>query len=575
MLIPDAFSILSEANLKIASLGSEIVDQDGTPKQPKTIRQLIRVRQLYNLLLKFIFLNGGGTAISYTIGENDAALNRLLLQLKRAAKIASFPIIPTPIQTFVSTYQDAGTIIIDINHNISGVNNITMTGTLSVTNVTISGALTLSTPLGVTSGGTGLNTISPGDILYGSALNVISRRSIGSNNTFLQVQSGFPAWTTYFTYDQTNNRFTVGNNTNTGNHSIVSGISCVNNSSWNALFGESNILRSTSGNAAMFGWSNVAGDGSLGGYGTLTSGVDNLNHGLTSVISGVGGRINYVSTSQRGGFVHAFNVGSVNGLKPASVPYLTANSGAGNISRNTSAQVDGNGALAQDSFILGGIDGHIPATSPRSILLGGNALQARENEPDQVYVANLNILSTPANDDALTRVLVQDSTTGQIKYRASNTIGSEISGLTTGTIPMASSPTSIADSIIRQSSSEIIISGTLETEDGFRTDSSGPYYKIIKYSGTWNMDTFDDFLIDYTPLGITGKVIAIADVTIVAAGTRTNLNRVDKTTGAIAGGISDKQDLLGFLTLTRVIGGYFDAPGFNAANVIATIVYEA
>jgi hypothetical protein len=102
MLIPDAFIILSEANLKIASLGEDYVDQAGTPRQPKTLQRLIRTRQLYNLLMKFIFLNQGGTAIVGTFGQNDPALNRLLLTLKRCAQIVSFPVLPNPIHSFVT-----------------------------------------------------------------------------------------------------------------------------------------------------------------------------------------------------------------------------------------------------------------------------------------------------------------------------------------------------------------------------------------------------------------------------------------------------------------------------------------
>lgn len=108
MLIADAFNILSEANLKIASLGEDYVNQINTPKQPKTLKRLIRVRQIYNLLNKFIFLNDDGDAITGTLGQNDAALNRLLLTLKREAQITSFPVIPNPINSFITTIPGSG-----------------------------------------------------------------------------------------------------------------------------------------------------------------------------------------------------------------------------------------------------------------------------------------------------------------------------------------------------------------------------------------------------------------------------------------------------------------------------------
>jgi hypothetical protein len=102
MLIKDAFSILSEANLKIASLGSDIVDQARTPKQPKTIKQLIQVTSLYNILMEHILINEDGDAIVGTIGQSDSTLNKLLLCLKKAAGITSFPALPNPIHSFVT-----------------------------------------------------------------------------------------------------------------------------------------------------------------------------------------------------------------------------------------------------------------------------------------------------------------------------------------------------------------------------------------------------------------------------------------------------------------------------------------
>jgi len=102
MLIADAFRILSEANVKIASLGNDYVNQAGTRKQPKTLQQLIRVRQLYNIINRFVFINDAGTATAGTFGQNDAAVNRLLLQLKIAAEISSYPAIPNPIHSFIT-----------------------------------------------------------------------------------------------------------------------------------------------------------------------------------------------------------------------------------------------------------------------------------------------------------------------------------------------------------------------------------------------------------------------------------------------------------------------------------------
>lgn len=46
----------------------------------------------------------------------------------------------------------------------------------------------------VVNGGTGLSSCATGDLLYGSASNVLSKRTIGSTNNVLKVSSGLPSW---------------------------------------------------------------------------------------------------------------------------------------------------------------------------------------------------------------------------------------------------------------------------------------------------------------------------------------------------------------------------------------------
>lgn len=47
-----------------------------------------------------------------------------------------------------------------------------------------------------TNGGTGQSTVTAGDLLYGSASNVWSKRAIGSSGNFLRVSGGLPVWAT-------------------------------------------------------------------------------------------------------------------------------------------------------------------------------------------------------------------------------------------------------------------------------------------------------------------------------------------------------------------------------------------
>jgi hypothetical protein len=55
---------------------------------------------------------------------------------------------------------------------------------------------TVTFPISATNGGTGQSTYTTGDILYSSASNVLSKRSIGSTNQVLTVIGGVPTWQT-------------------------------------------------------------------------------------------------------------------------------------------------------------------------------------------------------------------------------------------------------------------------------------------------------------------------------------------------------------------------------------------
>lgn len=64
----------------------------------------------------------------------------------------------------------------------------TFTGTVTVPSLVLTNALT------VPYGGTGLNAVATGDILYGSATNTLSRLSAGTNGYLLTLVGGIPSW---------------------------------------------------------------------------------------------------------------------------------------------------------------------------------------------------------------------------------------------------------------------------------------------------------------------------------------------------------------------------------------------
>lgn len=100
--------------------------------------------------------------------------------------------------------------------------------------ITTSGTLTLGGTLAVTSGGTGLTSLTTGDLLYSSAANTLSKLGVGTNGQALVVSGGLPTWQTVsasaggsdtqvqynnsgslagsagFVYDYTNSRVGIG-----------------------------------------------------------------------------------------------------------------------------------------------------------------------------------------------------------------------------------------------------------------------------------------------------------------------------------------------------------------------------
>jgi len=79
----------------------------------------------------------------------------------------------------------------------------TLNSTVVSSSLTSVGTLTSGTwnasTIGATYGGTGQNTVTTGDLLYGSASNTWSKLGIGSTGTILRVVGGVPTWGTDYT----------------------------------------------------------------------------------------------------------------------------------------------------------------------------------------------------------------------------------------------------------------------------------------------------------------------------------------------------------------------------------------
>ena len=127
------------------------------------------------------------------------------------------------------------------------------------------------------------------------------------------------------------------------------------------------------------------------GSNTVASGSGSFAGGQTALASAIQawswGNVIKATGSYSVSHGKGYNVG-------ATYRYLIASGSVSvNMSENTASQTSGHGALAANSVILGGRDHNIPSDSPRSVILGGNAIKADAALADMVYVPNLRIVN--------------------------------------------------------------------------------------------------------------------------------------------------------------------------------------
>ncbi len=199
------------------------------------------------------------------------------------------------------------------------------------------------------------------------------------------------------------NQFITGNNNSapSGSNTFTSGDENVNKGLFgSAMFGELSEIDVNVG-AAIAGGEGVY----IGAYGGHSMGRG------TAIRPGA-----YYSYS--GGW---WEPGSTKGKTNLKVPQVSGTSSFGYYSTDPS-QIDNHGVRANSSAILGGKNSDIPPGSHYSVVLGGLGIKARDNDPQQVYVPNLNIVTAPVVNNALTQVVVRDATTGQLKSRDASTL---------------------------------------------------------------------------------------------------------------------------------------------------------
>jgi hypothetical protein len=257
---------------------------------------------------------------------------------------------------------------------------------------------------------------------FGSVFNLGSAKQIPSINA---TATGF-TYSNNFIRDNANNDFIVAQNytyTGTGlknhnfiighDHQVIGGTGPVR---WITLIGELGIIENLG-----TGGRRIHNVGIYGGYNNairnsalteifscmILNGNFNLIHAETFncvssiILSGRHNTINSSSCAFAGGY-HA----RVTGHGGISLGCFTTYGGVGthtgdiqdvlaagfhavNISANSPASFIGQGALADFCVILGGVDGHIPVASSRSVVLGGNGLVLPDETPDTVLLKHL------------------------------------------------------------------------------------------------------------------------------------------------------------------------------------------
>lgn len=101
----------------------------------------------------------------------------------------------TPTNSFETIQTDTGTSPVAD----SPTDTLTLTGDGTISTVGNSGTDTITLSLGtvpVSKGGTNITTYTIGDILYSSAMNVLSKLPIGTNGQVLKISGGLPSWGT-------------------------------------------------------------------------------------------------------------------------------------------------------------------------------------------------------------------------------------------------------------------------------------------------------------------------------------------------------------------------------------------
>ena len=226
----------------------------------------------------------------------------------------------TGIQTFLATPTSSN--LAAAISDEAGSSSLVFSNNPTLTNTTLTGTLTLTTPLSVANGGTGTNTYLKGDILYASAANTLSKLPIGTEGQVLLTSSSLvPVWgsngvyslngQSAITHTLTSSTFSITSATssNTATHTFSLLDATASNrglmSTADQIFeGNKTFNKDIIANSTYFGRGNSQGTNSPGiannlsigvgskNFSTNTSGNYNIAIGASSLITLTGGTNN-------------------------------------------------------------------------------------------------------------------------------------------------------------------------------------------------------------------------------------------------------------------------------------------
>jgi len=145
-----------------------------------------------------------GATSSFEAHNSDFEVGGAGLNLTINCSLTTNVINNCRIQSATGSCISVGSNLTLTNSTIStaNANAITGAGTLNYGGVIFENSSTINTttkvplPLTTFQGGTGLSSYATGDLIYASATNVLSKRTIGSTSQVLTITAGIPAWTT-------------------------------------------------------------------------------------------------------------------------------------------------------------------------------------------------------------------------------------------------------------------------------------------------------------------------------------------------------------------------------------------